>query len=340
MGMVYVNFKVVMIRDQSGLLYAAMNLLSGKAAALFVILAGVGMTLMYEGGKSKNSGLNQVKIGLLKRAALLFAVGLSYYFIWPADILHYYGVYMLAVIMLLGASRRILQVLSVAIVLLYPLLLGVFDYEAGWNFTTLEYTDFFSINGFFRNMFINGFHPVIPWVAFMLTGVWVGRMNFGDHATRKRITIIALIFYILFKGLSLILSIWANNAGPDLSDDILTLAATEPMPPLPFYMLTATSLAVMIISLAVYLGQRFSENIVVRGLVSAGQLALTNYFLHVVIGMAVIEVSFGKLERAFSGGFVFLYATIFNVILVVFSHLWRKKYPRGPLEMLMRKITG
>jgi uncharacterized membrane protein YeiB len=46
-GMIIVNFKTVMVAESDSLMYQVLNLLSGKAAALFVTLAGVGMTLMY-----------------------------------------------------------------------------------------------------------------------------------------------------------------------------------------------------------------------------------------------------------------------------------------------------
>ncbi|MFN3177058.1 MAG: DUF418 domain-containing protein [Phaeodactylibacter xiamenensis] len=32
-------------------------------------------------------------------------------------------------------------------------------------------------------------------------------------------------------------------------------------------------------------------------------------------------------------------ALAFSVLLVWFSHRWRKKYKRGPLEALMRRVT-
>ena len=52
------------------------------------------------------------------------------------------------------------------------------NYEIGWNFETLEYQGFWTINGFIRNLFFNGFHPVIPWTSFMLFGYWFGK-KFG-----------------------------------------------------------------------------------------------------------------------------------------------------------------
>lgn len=116
--------------------------------------------------------------------------------------------------------------------------------------------------------------------------------------------------------------------------------ATEPMPPNLFYMVSASSMAVVIITLSIAIGQRFADTLIVRHLVSTGQLALTNYFFHVVIGMLGVYLVMGEVEQAFSIRFSFFYALFFNIITVIFSHLWRQKYDRGPLEMLMRKVTG
>jgi len=44
-----------MVPESDALLYQLLNLLSGKAAALFVTLAGVGITLMHDGAKRKNA---------------------------------------------------------------------------------------------------------------------------------------------------------------------------------------------------------------------------------------------------------------------------------------------
>lgn len=341
-GMVFVNFKVVMVAETDDFLYKLVDLLSGKAAALFVVLAGVGMTLMYRSAERKNDVLKirKVKIDLLKRAAFLFVVGLSYYFIWPADILHYYGLYLLIGVLFLSASRIVLQAVSILLIIAYSILLLFFNYETGWNWTILEYTDFFTIKGFLRNLFINGFHPVIPWIAFLFTGIWLGRINFNDDKKRKRVTIISLIIYVFFKSISIFLVAILTKLSPDESVEIEYLLGTSPMPPMFFYMITASSLAVFIISVSIYFSNKLSHTLFVKQMVSTGQLALSNYFFHVIIGMLAIELIFGKLEYAFSIEFTFIYAVIFSILLILFSHFWRKKFARGPLELLMRKITG
>jgi len=66
-------------------------------------------------------------------------------------------------------------------------LLVLIDYETACDFETLTYVDFWTVVGFLRNTFYNGFHPVIPWAAFLLLGLWVGRQNPLDTKLRQRI---------------------------------------------------------------------------------------------------------------------------------------------------------
>jgi len=341
MGMVLVNFKIVMVSDSQGFVYKLLDVLSGKAAALFVILAGIGISLMYNGAKLKddNNLVKKLKINLLKRAAFLFVIGLTYYLIWPADILHYYGLYLSIGVLFLASHRVVLQIISIILVIGYSISIMFFNYETGWNWTTLEYIDFYTINGFLRNLFFNGFHPVIPWIAFLLTGIWIGRINFNDAKKLKQTTIISLAIYIFFKIISLTLIYLADKIIPGEAQDIEFILGTTPMPPMFFYMITASSLAVFVISLSIYLTKKMFVNIFVKMIINLGQLALSIYIFHVVIGMLALQLISGKLEGAFSAEFVFIYGLGFNILMLLFSYFWRLKFKRGPIEFIMRKIT-
>jgi len=341
-GMVIVNFKVVMSNQTSGWIYELTDILSGKAAALFVVLAGLGMSLMYNSAlrKNDNEKIKQVRFGLLKRAAFLFVVGLSYYFIWPADILHYYGLYLTIGVLVLGVNRKWLITLSIFIIIAYSALCLLFDYERGWNWSTLEYIDFFTIQGFFRNLFFNGFHPVFPWIAFLLTGIWIGRLDFSNLKTRKKVMWFSLLIFVVFKGISMFVVSSLSALSPTETAEIEYVFGTTPMPPMFFYMITASGLAVFIITISIFFSEKFANTLFVKMIVSTGQLALTNYVFHVVIGMLVLYLMFGEVEQAFSMKFVIAYALMFNLITIVFSYYWRKRFERGPLEIIMRKITG
>ena len=141
-----------------------------EASATFVVLAGVGIALGTNSAIRNNDlcKLRMARIKITKRALLLFIIGLSYMVIWQADILHFYGIYMLFTLLLIRSAPQHILMWAAAVILTYPFLLYWFDYETGWNLDTLEYLDLWEFDGFLRNLFINGFHPVLPWVSFML----------------------------------------------------------------------------------------------------------------------------------------------------------------------------
>ena len=145
-GMIFVNFKTVMVAETDAYLYQLVAVLSGKAAALFVVLAGVGMTLMYRKAKNDVGEIRKLQIILLKRAAFLFVVGLSYYAIWPGDILHYYGLYVPIGVLFLSVSRKWILTLSFLLIITYSASMLFFNYDVGWDWNTLEYTDFLTVN--------------------------------------------------------------------------------------------------------------------------------------------------------------------------------------------------
>ena len=94
--MIIVNFKLAFnAYSGNSYLLTAVRFLIGKAAALFVILAGIGMSLLSKKflvNKNK-AGLQSVKKRIWKRSVFLFIIGLAYLPVWPADILHYYAFY-------------------------------------------------------------------------------------------------------------------------------------------------------------------------------------------------------------------------------------------------------
>ena len=81
----------------------------------------------------------------------------------------------------------------------------LFDYETGWNFLVLEYTDFWTFKGFIRNLFYNGFHPVVPWTAFMLFGLWYGKQDLTNDTFVKKSLRASLIVFASIQVFSVIL---------------------------------------------------------------------------------------------------------------------------------------
>jgi len=113
---------------------------------------------------------------------------------------------------------------------------------------------------------------------------------------------------------------------------------TEPMPPMPLYIVAGAGTAIAIITICLELVFRYPNARIFSSLVATGQLALTLYVAHVVIGMGFLEM-IGRLENQ-TLQFATVSAIIFSALAIVFSYYWRKRFLRGPLEWVMRKITS
>lgn len=345
-GMVVVNFKIVMTLGSEAppgpeWLQVLTGLLEGRAAALFVVLAGVGLSLIARGARASGDAaqIAAVRVTIWKRAVFLFVIGLLFTSVWPADILHFYGWYLGIGALFILAPNRILLATAAFLLLAFVGLIATFDYEAGWDFDTLTYLGFWTLEGQVRHLLFNGFHPVVPWLAFLLTGIWLGRRDLGASAVRRRVLLgaaaIALVSEAVSAGLVALLS---RSLSGDAADEIAVLVGTGAMPPMPLYMLAAGGTAVAVIALAVGFSQRFSHVPGHRALVATGRLALTVYVAHVLIGMGVLE-AFGRLENQ-TLPFAVTASVVFYAAAVAFSVLWTSRFSRGPLEWVMRRLSG
>lgn len=343
-GMVLVNFKVVMGAERNGpdWLVQLAGLFDGRAAALFVVLAGVGIALMSRRGRENGDAtlLTANRRTLLKRATFLFVVGLLYTPLWPADILHFYGVYIALATLVLGASAKRMVLCIALVVTAFVVMINTLDYNIGWNWLTLSYSGFWTPAGMLRHMFFNGFHPVLPWVGFLLLGMLLGRVDLASSPrARRRVFLWGMGVMIAAESISWIFVNHFSKGASFLERlDVLSLYGTDPMPPMPLYMFAAGGLACSIIAVMVALGERFSHARWISPLAATGQLALTLYVAHVVVGMGILEAA-GCLENQ-SLAFAFLATASFCVASVLLSFLYRRFFKRGPLEALMRFITG
>ncbi|MCV6630865.1 MAG: DUF418 domain-containing protein [Flavobacteriaceae bacterium] len=341
-GMIVVNFKIVFGTHGPQWLKNIVGVLDGKAAATFVVLAGIGLALVSKKALASMAPLQirNTKDSILKRAIFLFFLGISYISIWPADILHYYGIYMLLFLLLLEKKPWIIFNTAIILILLYPILMLLFNYEQGWDFERLEYIGFWQAEGFFRNLFYNGFHPVIPWAAFLLLGYWFGRYDLHNKAFIKKALKVSSGIFIGLQIISNTLVWFFSDGIAYKQNELEVLLGTDPMPPLPLYMFIGSSFAIAITCFCILMADKYASNGFTQALKHTGQLALTFYVAHVIVGMGIIEIFWPNRMGHFSLAFSLFYALFFSTICILFAMYWRSRYKRGPLEWLMREITG
>lgn len=340
-GMIIVNFKIVFGGEGSNWVKAFANIFEGKASATFVVLAGVGLALITKSAIQTNNieKLNTARKRIIKRALLLFLIGISYIVIWPADILHFYGIYMLVIFLLLKSSGRFILLSGAVLILIYPLLMMSWNYETGWNFNTLTYQDFWTFKGFVRSLFYNGFHPVIPWAAFMIFGYWLGKQDLHSEKFIKRLFAYSILAFISIQFSSFFLINLLSDGSQQMTKELTEILGISPMPPLPIYMFNGIAIAFTTISVCILIGKKFENSKIIDALNKTGQLALTFYVAHVVIGMGVVDAINSEKMGLYSVEFSAGYAIVFSLFCVLFAVIWLKFKKNGPLEWVLRKLT-
>ena len=329
-GMVIVNFKIVMGAEGGDDRLSELTvMLEGRAAATFVIIAGIGL-----GFSGLRGNLDHTVFVTMKRAAFLLVLGLLNMLIFDADILHYYAFYFLFGTLLLSLSTRTLGAVILLINLAFLVMLLLLDYEAGWNWNDLTYQGFWTSVGFVRNLFFNGFHPVFPWLSFLLFGMVLSRISLGEKNTQVWMLVGGVITAASAEFLSSLLRPALAIIHPELT----YLATTEAIPPLPLYMLSGMGIASAVIGLCLLSASWFSRIGVLSIVAPAGRQTLTLYIAHIIFGMGVLDelglLGAQSIESALIAAFIFC------VVAVIYALFWSRYFKRGPIEMAMRKVAG
>ena len=330
-GMVIVNFDVVMsygVQSNGGFFNELIGQLQGRASATFVVLAGIGLGLSSFKRESQTVNI------IIKRAIFLLILGLLNMSIFEGDILHYYAFYFLFGVFLLPFSDRILiWIIGLLNVVYFCMILSI-DYEAGWNFEELTYSGFWTIDGFARNLFFNGFHPILPWLGFFLLGILLSRASLRERQVQIKMITWGLAAIIFSEIMSFILSGYLIPTDSELQ----FLVMTESMPPMPLYFLAASGSAFLVIGLCLVVSERLRDSNVYSLISPAGTQTLTLYILHIIVGLGFIYAL--GLTGSQTSSQAFVAAIIFCILGTIFAFSWSKWFGRGIFESLMRKLTG
>lgn len=345
-AMVVVNFTEVSIVFSDSYLSAPPVLrwlahsLQGRAAATFAVLAGVGLALLTK--RAHASGDSQLRrtsqMIVWRRAVFLSVVGLALLTLWPGDILHYYGTYLAISAVILFAPSWVLGMVWAIIVAVTVGLLVVFDYAHGWVFATFDYPDLWTLQGFFRNLLFNGFHPVFPWLSYVVAGLWIGRLPLAEPVIAVRLIVGGLAAAFVGTATSRALLATVVDDSASHGHVVGSMFGTSMYPPGPLYVVVGSGVAAAVIGGCLLLGHRFADACWVVPLAATGRQSLTLYVTHIVIGMGPLH--WLGLFSTLSFTAVFGVAIAFCVFSCWFSHVWAKRFKRGPLEIVQHRFSG
>ena len=347
-GLVIANFRGNVEHVELDLLY---DLIRGGAIVAFLGLGGVGISLLKQRDKRANDAHRSAdsRKRLIKRAASLLVVGICCNVIWHDNFLCFYSICIAIGALLLTVSNRWLWALAFIFVSIWTVFLFlIFDHfeiinEIIRNLEALWDSDPWTVEGMIFRLYVSRFHWIFYWAAFLLIGIRLGRQEVPSPNVRKVMFFggiaVALVsctpWLLIHYAPSLLRYVPLIPSRPSLEDGSewgVNLIFTLP------YLFGRCGIATAIIGGSLMLTEKYPDAKWTKLFIATGQLALTLYVVHLVIDRGLLWALGGTGFETFAP--VIGSAVIFCMCAVIFSHFWRKRFERGPLEWGIRRITG
>ncbi|WP_346926554.1 heparan-alpha-glucosaminide N-acetyltransferase domain-containing protein [uncultured Arthrobacter sp.] len=333
---------------------------SGRASALFALLAGIGLALST--GKQQplhGPQLWAARRGIALRALVIGAVGLSLggLEVNIAIILVHYAVLFLCVLPFLGLDVKHLLVLAAGWALVSPavafllrpwLLTAEPPLQLGHN---PMWEDLSTPAVLLGDLFLTGYYPVLQWITYVLIGLAIGRMALTSAAVPVLLLAVGSAVAVLAKWLSIVMMedwggraalqasllnpsypleslLQVNLAGVDQTGSAWWLASSAPHSGTTLDLLHTSGVAAAVVGVFLILGRlvQGSGLDILLPLRGAGAMTLSFYTAH----LCVMASLYGQpLPSGWTvEGVYWLQAAAILVLGGIFAALaWR-----GPLE--------
>lgn len=311
--------------------------LSTRFAATFVLVAGVGVTLMTTSTVNRvrrdpddaaaQQSLATLRWRLVRRGLALYVLGLLLEEIWPGTIIAYYGLmFVLAAGLFTWRSRWVIATgLATAIA---GALLAWWRFERradGASTRWLTDPDEGSLRDYVFGVTVNGTHPLLPWFAFFCAGMVVGRV-LRTPWWRPAVTALGV-------ALVTIAAVVSTAATTDLT---AVLFSTDPFDRGLVYVTSALGTAFLAYAGIDWLAERFPT--ATDPLRRAGQMTLTLYVLHVLVFNLVVDW-LGWIEPA-GIDVALTFALGFWAVGIAAAVAWNRRFGMGPAERVYRALGG
>lgn len=342
----------------AGEMSLAWTLSSGKSAALFAVLAGVGLAFSSKGLDRFGPRWQATAASLVVRSLLITVIGLALGSLVSSDtaavILVFYGVLFVLAIPLLTLSVRALVVLTGVFAITLPVLSHlVRGFLSAPVLGNPTFGDLLTPGQLITELTLTGYYPALPWLAYMCAGLAIGRSQLSGRLFVLGMTAGGVVLAAASSGVSWLLlnglggrEQLAEVALQDMSRGQFTellmqgpsgilptsspwwLAVDSPHSTTPLDLLHTIGVAMAVLGFAIILG--WIARSAVRPLAAAGSMPLTLYSAHLLLLISPLTVDGAEITSL----------ALHSFVLITFAVWWSQRFDRGPLEHAVWKVTS
>lgn len=339
------------------------SLAEGRSSALFATLAGFSLTLI-AGRLEPKTGLagRRAKARIAIRAVVLLALGTVMAMAYGGVvILAFYGLYFLLALPLVRLPARTLAGIAAALaVVMPPLAFGVRALLTEPVTAALKaYDPLDRIGGVgILDLLVTGFYPAMTWMAFVIAGMALGRLDLSAPTVRRRLAALgpALVVFAygtswllgrLFDGVRAATEMQAAAAHGSKSfgsgDDLASADATGsawslltagPHSGMTFDIIGCVGVAITaIVGATVAIDRLPWLRRLAAPVIAVGTMSLTAYVGHFVAS-SLVSLPTGTEDQD-----SWVPLLLFVLGAIVFAGIWSRFFRRGPLEYLLNAAT-
>lgn len=315
--------------EGEGALFTGAELISGRAMPLFMLLGGVGVTLM--ASRSRTPARN-----LLIRAVLLMALGLvlTRYIDRLAIVLQAYALFFVLAIGLRKLHSIVLLGLVAALVAV-----GAVTYQiVGTPRDPTTFDTLFTSSQGVESLVFDGFYPLFPVGAFFVFGLWLARLDLrSDRVAAALLSCGAVVGLGVWIGASEIVSTFdvqvdfGGRAG-DGSFHWSRLLDGAGHSAMPAWTISALGTSAAMLGLSLLVAPRLPS--IVRPFTVVGSMSLSFYVFQAWVTNVVPNTSETEVLVEWA-----MALSVF-VVFFTFAEVWRRWFRTGPLERLLRVGSG
>jgi len=359
-GMLIVHFSVPFIPEDTVTAWLTHRAAWGRSTILFTFLAGVSLALISGAREPHRGRQGHVTAGRVAlRGVMLMLIGwMLTAVVAPTEaaltvILTYYGLYFLLTLPFLRLDAKWSAAAAVTAMIVGPQLLYAlrrsndvggwfFEFTQAWNQSSPGHI--FLEQGLL-DLAVYGLYPALSYVAVVLAGLAVGRLDLGSHTVRLAIAALGLLLnsvayrasWHAWESYRLVEELGPREKyqGPVPTDDARWLLSSVSHTATTPEIVGGTGLAMTVLVGCLYLADHLPR--LLRPFIATGTMALTVYVAHglAMAWQANLDHTAGELSRWLNDTM----PEVFIVGSIVFGLAWHKIVGRGPVEAWVSTLS-